>query len=250
MYERFTDRSRHVMQVAHQEAQRFGHEYVGTEHILFALITEPAGIAANVLKNLDVDLRTVRSELKRILPGSPKGEVRTTGELPTTPWSKKVVDCAVAEARRLNHNYVGTEHLLLGLIVAEEGVAAQVLEHVGLNADRVRHGAQVLKHVGLNADRVRHEVMNLLGHLPDAADAPAQILAPQSPEVFAVELPAEVRDLVADLGRRIETARAERDQAVSAQIFDWAAAARDRAAHLTRTRDAILREWRSQPPTA
>jgi ATP-dependent Clp protease ATP-binding subunit ClpA len=232
MYERFTDRSRHVMQVAHQEAQRFGHEYVGTEHILFALITEPAGIAANVLKNLDVDLRTVRSELKRILPGSPKGEVRTTGELPTTPWSKKVVDCAVAEARRLNHNYVGTEHLLLGLIVAEEGVAAQVL-----------------KHVGLNADRVRHEVMNLLGHLPDAADAPAQILAPQSPEVFAVELPAEVRDLVADLGRRIETARAERDQAVSAQIFDWAAAARDRAAHLTRTRDAILREWRSQPPT-
>jgi ATP-dependent Clp protease ATP-binding subunit ClpA len=232
MYERFTDRSRHVMQVAHQEAQRFGHEYVGTEHILFALITEPAGIAANVLKNLDVDLRTVRSELKRILPGSPKGEVRTTGELPTTPWSKKVVDCAVAEARRLNHNYVGTEHLLLGLIVAEEGVAAQVLEHVGLNADRVRHG-----------------VMNLLGHLPDAADAPAQILAPQSPEVFAVELPAEVRDLVADLGRRIETARAERDQAVSAQIFDWAAAARDRAAHLTRTRDAILREWRSQPPT-
>jgi len=233
MYERFTDRSRHVMQVAHQEAQRFGHEYVGTEHILFALITEPAGIAANVLKNLDVDLRTVRSELKRILPGSPKGEVRTTGELPTTPWSKKVVDCAVAEARRLNHNYVGTEHLLLGLIVAEEGVAAQVLEHVGLNADRVRHG-----------------VMNLLGHLPDAADAPAQILAPQSPEVFAVELPAEVRDLVADLGRRIETARAERDQAVSAQIFDWAAAARDRAAHLTRTRDAILREWRSQPPTA
>ena len=114
MYERFTDRARKVMQLANQEAQRFNHEYVGTEHVLLGLIKEGSGVAANVLRNLDVDLRKIRNEVEKIVQAGP--EMVTMGKLPQTPRAKKVIEYAIEEARNLNHNYVGTEHLLLGLV--------------------------------------------------------------------------------------------------------------------------------------
>ena len=145
MYERFTDRARKVMQLANQEAQRFNHEYIGTEHVLLGLVKEGSGVAANVLKNLDVDLRRIRNEVEKIVQSGP--DTVTMGKLPQTPRAKKVIEYAMEEARNLNHNYVGTEHLLLGLLREQEGVAAQVLMNLGLKLEDVRE-----------------EVLNLLGH--------------------------------------------------------------------------------------
>ncbi len=145
MYERFTDRARKVMQLANQEAQRFNHEYIGTEHMLLGLVKEGTGVAANVLKNLDVDLRKIRLEVEKLVQSGP--EMITMGKLPQTPRAKKVIEYSMEEARNLNHNFVGTEHILLGLLREQEGVAAQVL----MNLD-------------LKLDEVREEVLNLLGN--------------------------------------------------------------------------------------
>ncbi len=144
MFERFTDRARKVMALANQEAQRFNHEYIGTEHILLGLVKEGSGVGANVLKNLDVDLRKVRLEVEKLVKSGP--DMVTMGKLPQTPRAKKVIEYAIEEARNLNHNYVGTEHLLLGLLREHEGVAAQVLMNLSLKLDEVRD-----------------EVLNLLG---------------------------------------------------------------------------------------
>jgi ATP-dependent Clp protease ATP-binding subunit ClpC len=151
MYERFTDRARKVMQLANQEAQRFNHEYIGTEHILLGLVKEGSGVAANVLKNLEVDLRKIRLEVEKIVQSGP--DMVTMGKLPQTPRAKKVIEYAMEEARNLNHNYVGTEHLLLGLLREQEGVAAQVLMNLGLKLEDVRE-----------------EVLNLLGHGLEGAE--------------------------------------------------------------------------------
>src|ERR687895_558118 len=121
MYERFTDRARKVMQLANQEAQRFNHEYIRTEHILLGLIKEGSGVAANVLKNLDIDLNRARRQVEMTIPYAASAEP-VSGRLPQTPRTKKVIEFAIEEARRLNHNYVGTEHLLLGLLREEAGV--------------------------------------------------------------------------------------------------------------------------------
>src|SRR5438309_1482266 len=154
MYERFTDRARKVMQLANQEAQRFNHEYIGTEHILLGLVKEGSGVAANVLKNLDIDLRKIRLEVEKIVQHGPGGEQVVMGRLPHTPRAKKVIEYSVEEARNLNHNYVGTEHLLLGLLREQEGVAAQVLMNLGLKLEDVRE-----------------EVLNLLGHNMDSPES-------------------------------------------------------------------------------
>src|SRR5881227_4089918 len=114
MYERFTDRARKVMQLANQEAQRFNHEYIGTEHILLGLVKEGSGVAANVLKNLDIDLKKIRLEVEKLVKAGPS--MVTMGQLPFTPRAKKVLELSVEEASNLGHNYIGTEHLLLGLI--------------------------------------------------------------------------------------------------------------------------------------
>src|SRR5438132_4242175 len=137
MYERFTDRARKVMQLANREAQRFNHEYIGPEHILLGLVKEGSGVAANVLNNLNIDLRKVRLEVGKIVQAGP--DVVTQGKLPQTPRAKKVIEYAVEEARHLNHNYVGTEHLLLGLLREQEGVAAQVLLKLGVRLDDARN---------------------------------------------------------------------------------------------------------------
>src|SRR6516162_655311 len=129
MYERFTDRARKVMQLANQEAQRFNHEYIGTEHILLGLVKEGAGVAANVLKQFGIDMRKVRLEIDSIVQSGP--HMVTMGKLPQTPRAKKVIEYAIEEARGLNHNWVGTEHLLLGLARETEGVGAQVLINLG-----------------------------------------------------------------------------------------------------------------------
>ncbi len=134
-FEKFSERARRVLSLAQEEAQRFNHNYIGTEHILLGLVRETEGVAARVLSGLGVDLTKVRSAVEFIIG---RGEKPTQGEIGLTPRAKKVVELAVDEARRMNHTYIGTEHLLIGLLREGEGVAAGVLESLGVTLEKVR----------------------------------------------------------------------------------------------------------------
>lgn len=123
------------MQLANQEAQRLKHEYIGTEHVLVGLIQEGGGVGASVLKRLDVDLFKVRLEVEKLVQSGPE---TVTGKLPQTPLAKKVIEYAMEEARNLNHKYVGTEHILIGLLREQEGLAAISLNNLGVTLERVR----------------------------------------------------------------------------------------------------------------
>jgi hypothetical protein len=147
MYERFTDRARRVMRQADEEARRLQHKHVGTEHVLLGLLKEGSGDAANVLSALGVEYRVVRLEVEKTVPSAP--EAVTMGKLPQTPRAKAVIEYAIKWARDLDHQYVGTEHLLLGLLREQEGVAAQVLRNLGLKLEDVRE--RVLRTMGVEA---------------------------------------------------------------------------------------------------
>ena len=138
-FEKFSERARKVLSLAQEEAQRFNHNYIGTEHILLGLVRETEGVAARVLANLGVDLNKVRSAVEFIIG---RGERPAQGEIGLTPRAKKVVELAVDEARRMNHAYIGTEHLLIGLLREGEGVAAGVLESLAVTLDKVRAETQ------------------------------------------------------------------------------------------------------------
>ncbi len=149
-FDRLTDRARKVIAYARQEAQRFNHDYIGTEHLLLGLIKEGSGVAATVLRNLDADIKRIRLEVEKMVQSSPDTQLK--GQPPFTPRAKKVLEFSLEEARALGHNYIGTEHILLGLLRESEGVAAAVLVNLGIKLEDVRE-----------------EVLNLLG-----ADAQAQ----------------------------------------------------------------------------
>ena len=134
-FDKFTERARRVLAFAQEEAQRFNHNYIGTEHLLLALAREEDGVAAKVLANLGVELDRVRSAVGFIIG---RGERSVVGEIRLTPRAEKAIDLAINEARRLQHTYIGTEHLLLGLVREGEGIAAGVLESLGVNLERVR----------------------------------------------------------------------------------------------------------------
>ncbi|MFZ5803189.1 MAG: ATP-dependent Clp protease ATP-binding subunit [Candidatus Omnitrophota bacterium] len=144
MFDRFTERARKVIILAKEEAKRFNHDYIGTEHILLGLIKEGESVAAAVLQNLGLSLDTIRLEVEKLVQFGPSTVV--SGDIPFTPKAKKVIELAMDEARRLGHNYIGTEHLLLGLIKEGEGVASHVLMNVGLDLNKVR--AEVIKLLG------------------------------------------------------------------------------------------------------
>jgi len=135
-FDKFTDRARKVLTLAQDEAQRFNHNYIGTEHILLGLVREGEGVAARVLENMNVELAKVRTAVEFIIG---RGDRPVVGEVGLTPRAKRVIELAIDEARRLGHNYIGTEHLLLGLVREGEGIAAGVLESLGVNLDKVRH---------------------------------------------------------------------------------------------------------------
>jgi ATP-dependent Clp protease ATP-binding subunit ClpC len=144
MQDRFTDRVRKVIYFARDEANRLQHDYIGTEHLLLGIVREGEGIAAKVLSKLDLDFEQIQQAVENMVKSS--GGTLTIGEIPFTPRAKRVLELAIEEARLLGHNYVGTEHLLLGLIREGEGVAAQVLAELGVDRKRVRE--EVLKLLG------------------------------------------------------------------------------------------------------
>lgn len=134
-FSRFTQRARKVIQLAQEEAQRFQHNYIGTEHLLLGLVSEGEGIGAKTLTGLGIDLEKVRKAVEGIIG---RGDRIVPGEIGLTPRAKKVIELSIDEARRLNHHYIGTEHLLLGLIREGEGIGAGVLESFGLSLQEVR----------------------------------------------------------------------------------------------------------------
>src|SRR5690242_11293390 len=135
-FDKFTDRARKVLTLAQDEAQRFNHNYIGTEHLLLGLVREGEGVAARVLENMNVELAKVRTAVEFIIG---RGDRPVVGEVGLTPRAKRVIELAVDEARRLNHHYIGTEHLLLGLLREGEGIAAGVLESLGVSLGRARN---------------------------------------------------------------------------------------------------------------
>ncbi|HOX20828.1 MAG TPA: Clp protease N-terminal domain-containing protein [Gemmatimonadales bacterium] len=141
----FTDRVRKVLQMAREEAARLHHEYVGTEHILLGLIREGEGVAAGVLQNLNVDLEDIQQKIEETVKRG-KAAAAAGPDLPYTSRAKKVLELAMVEARELNHSYVGTEHLLLGLLREEKGIAAQVLADAGVSLEQSR--AETLRILG------------------------------------------------------------------------------------------------------
>ncbi len=140
MFERFTEHARHVLALANREAQFFGHDYVGTEHILWGLAKEVSGVAATVLEHFKVDLKPLRQEVETLLEGQPHRE--SVEKLPQSQDAKDVVTHAIEEARSLGHNYIGTEHLLLGMMRNGKTISAKVLTNLGLRIDAVRAEVQ------------------------------------------------------------------------------------------------------------
>jgi len=161
MYERFTDRSRKVLLHAEEEAKSLNHEYIGTEHLLLGLIKEGSGVGANVLRNLDCNLDDVRQKIKEIIQPGPDKIV--VSKLPHTPRTLKIIEHAIDEASKLNHNYIGTEHLLLGLLRETEGSAAQVLMNFGIDLKTIR--MEVLNLLGWPKDKFNIQAfLEMLSH--------------------------------------------------------------------------------------
>ena len=143
MFERFTDRARRVVVLAQEEARMLNHNYIGTEHILLGLIHEGEGVAAKALESLGISLDAVRQQVEEIIG---QGQQAPSGHIPFTPRAKKVLELSLREALQLGHNYIGTEHILLGLIREGDGVAAQVLVKLGADLNRVRQQVIQLLH--------------------------------------------------------------------------------------------------------
>jgi hypothetical protein len=234
MFERFTDRARRVVVLAQEEARMLNHNYIGTEHVLLGLVREGEGVAAKALKSLGVSLEAVRQQVEEIIG---QGQHASSGHIPFTPRAKKVLELSLRESLQLGHNYIGTEHILLGLIREGEGVAAQVL--VKLGAD---------------LNRVRQQVIQLLhGHQAAAGLAAEEAAGPAGgmrSAIRAIELRLAVVERRtgtgpddSDLDLQIAEARREKESAIDAQDFENATVLRDKEKELLAGKAARQAEW-------
>ena len=236
-YERFTDRAKKVMALANQEAQRFNHEYVGTEHVLLGLIKDGTGISANVLKNRGISLQQVRQEVEKLVRVGP--ETITMGRLPLTPHTQKVLEYAREEAQNLNQSYVGLEHILLGLLREPENIAAQVLTNLGVHLEAVRrevldllgHGNKLANNIG-STDCSEQEVAK-----SSDIEKMKELIAKDEPRKIAQNImEAQLRSLLMqnELDDELEAATREKEAAVANQDFEKALEIRKRIEELNR----------------
>jgi Clp amino terminal domain, pathogenicity island component/UvrB/uvrC motif len=230
MFQRFTDRARRVVVLAQEEASRLEHNYIGTEHILLGLIHEGEGVAAEALDSLGISLDPVRQQVEEIIG---RGQQAPQGHIPFTPRAKKVLELSLRESLQLGHNYIGTEHILLGLIREGDGVAAQVL---------VRLGADL--------NRVRQQVIQLLHAHPADEPGPGARIRLETVEqrLTAIERRVGIGPDTSDLDEQIEVARTEKEAAVEAQDFDQAASLRDRERQLLADKAARQEQWAAGHP--
>jgi hypothetical protein len=222
---RFAGRGRTVIVLALEEARMLNHDSIGTEHILLGLIREGEGVAAQALESLGIDLEAVRQQVVEI---TGQGEQAPPEHIPFTARAKRVLELSLREAMQLGHNYIGTEHILLGLIREGDGVAAQVL---------VRLGADL--------NQVRHQVIQLL-----AAAPPARVTGTGDVELrlSAVEQRAGIAPDTADLDQQIRQARTDKGAAAAAEDYERAASLRDRERDLLAEKVSRQQQWAAEHP--
>ena len=230
MFERFSDRARRAVALAQEEARRLDHNYIGTEHILLGLIHEGEGVAAKALESLGISLDAVRQQVEEIIG---RGQQPPQGHIPFTPRAKKVLELSLRESLQLGHKYIGTEHILLGLIREGDGVAAQVL---------VRLGADL--------NRVRQQVIQLLKEHP--AEEPGQgvkvRLEMAEQRLTAIEQRVGIGPDTSDLDEQIEVVRTEKEAAVDARDYDQAVSLREREKQLLADKAARQKQWAAGHP--
>jgi ATP-dependent Clp protease ATP-binding subunit ClpA len=232
MFERFTDRARRVVVLAQDEARMLKHNYIGTEHILLGLIHEGEGVAAKALESLGISLDAVRQQVEEIIG---QGQQAPSGHIPFTPRGKKVLELSLRESLQLGHNYIGTEHILLGLIREGDGVAAQVL---------VRLGADL--------NRVRQQVIQLIHGRPPREGAPgpeaqARLEVVES-RLAALEQRVGIGPDTSDLDEQIAQVCHEKEAAVDAHDYEQAAALRNREKELLAAKAAWQEQWTAGHP--
>ena len=221
MFERFTERARRVVVLAQEEARMLNHNYIGTEHILLGLIREGEGVAARLLESLGISLESVRQQVKEIIG---RGEQAPSGHIPFTPRAKKVLELSLREAKALGHNYIGTEHILLGLIREGSGVAAQVLVKLGADLNRTRQ--QVVQLLpGRAGENVIGEGSPLPGDAPTQVDSLDRRLA-------AIERWVGLRPDLNDLDQEIARVRREKEAAIDSQDYEVSSALHDQEMQL------------------
>jgi ATP-dependent Clp protease ATP-binding subunit ClpA len=215
MFERFTDRARRVVVLAQEEARLLNHNYIGTEHLLLGLAHEGQGVAAKALEVLGIRLEALRSQVEEII-GRGESEAASSGHIPFTPRAKKVLELSLRESQQLGHNYIGTEHVLLGLIREGEGVAAQVLVKLGADLSRAR---------GL--------VIQLLSGYAGGPEAVART------RLVRMTVPDDLREAE----EQLDQVRRQKEAAIDAEDFGRAAALRDAEKELLRRLAEREREW-------
>jgi ATP-dependent Clp protease ATP-binding subunit ClpA len=253
MLERFSDRARRVIDLAQDEARMLNHNYVGTEHILLGLIHEGEGVAAQALESLGISLDAVRQQVEEIIG---RGQQALPEHIPYTPRAKKVLELSLREALQLGHHYIGTEHILLGLIREGDGVAAQVLTGLGADLNRVRQqviqllqGHQGEQEPGTGRFAVRPGSARLRKHGLRALHAEirerAELIGSQ---LSAIEQRVGAGPEVGDLDRQIEQVRRDKESAAAAEDYENAAASRDRERQLRADKASRQAEWTAAHP--
>jgi ATP-dependent Clp protease ATP-binding subunit ClpC len=239
MFERFTDRARQVVVLAQEEARMLNHNYIGTEHILLGLVHEGEGVAAKALESLGISLPVVRQQVEEIIG---QGQQAPSGHIPFTPRAKKVMELALREALQLGHHYIGTEHILLGLIREGEGVAAQVLVKLGADLNRVRQQViQLLRGKEPEPSPSAPRERTVLSRLQARLDAVETRLA-------AIEQRVGTGPDTTGLDEQIERVRGDRQAAADAQDYGQAASLRDQEKRLIADKAALQDEWAAEHP--
>jgi ATP-dependent Clp protease ATP-binding subunit ClpC len=240
MFERFTDRARRTVVLAQEEARMLDHSWIGTEHLLLGLLGEGEGVAAKALEALGISLAAVRQQVEEIIG---QGDQAPPGHIPFTPRAKKVLELAHREARALGHDYIGTEHILLGLLREGDGVAAQVLVRLGADLNRTRQQVIQLLH-GHQGKAVISESSRLGKRrgAPLLDDALARIDSLDQ-RLAAIERWVGMRPDLDDLDQEIAQVRREKEAAIDRQDYETAAALRDKDKQLLAARTARETEW-------
>jgi ATP-dependent Clp protease ATP-binding subunit ClpC len=232
MFERFTERARRVVVLAQEEARMLNHNYIGTEHILLGLAREGEGVAARALESLGVSLEAVRQQVEEIIG---RGQEAPSGHIPFTPRAKKVLELSLREAQQLGHNYIGTEHILLGLIREGSGVAAQVLVKLGADLNRARQQVVQLLH-GYQGEDVTGEGLPM-------SDDPRSRVDSLDRRLAAIERWVGLRPDLDDLDQEIARVRRDKEAAIDRQDFESSAALRDQEKQLLAARVRQEKEW-------
>jgi ATP-dependent Clp protease ATP-binding subunit ClpC len=241
MFERFTDRSRRVVVLAQEEARMLNHGYIGTEHLLLGLIHEGQGVAAEALEAMGISLEAVRQQIETIIG---RGKEPASGHIPFTPRAKRVLELSLRESSQLGHDYIGTEHILLGLIREGHGVAAQVLVALGADLNRVRQ--QVIKvlhgHAGQGppGERGSQKPRGRRGGVID--DVLARIDSVDQ-RLAAIERYVGMGPRVHEVGQDLAQLRHDKESAIDAQDFETAAALRDKEKQLLEDQASKEKGW-------